>query len=329
MAGWLNPPPLIALSGNVALLRVREIKKAVAAAGKKKRRVERVSGDSSELDQLLASTVFFDEKMLLIISKPEKVDPELLIKQSTSSDKTVVMVLDCDGTLKKNSKLFKLLQKHSILHMSFAEPEPWKVEEWATKFLVKEAKSKGKVLETPLATAMVRVCGPDLGLLSFEMLKLSVYLDAIGETQVQPAHVRGIMAALTETSLFPLVDAVSQANAPAVLKQLSSIERTHSGDPTMRVCAILAYSVTNWIHAGSALRAGMDTEVAAQSVGTSAARMRRSILPAVGQWGDVGLRDLLGIIAGVERSVKAGRVNPWMLLQARLAASCRRSRASR
>lgn len=327
--GWLNPPPVVAVSGPVALLRRREIEKAIRGARRKKRRIEWVSGETAELDTLMASTVFFDdEKLLIIISEPDKLDPEKVLAHSQSGDTQAVWVLNYDGTLRKNSKLFKLLQKHSILHMTYSEPEPWKAEGWAVKFLVKEAKAHKKVLPEPLAKAMIRICGTDLGLLSFEMLKLNAYLNALGETEIKPEHVRGTLAVLTEASLFPLVDAVSQANEAAVLKQLANIERTHNGDPTMRVCAMLASSITSWLHAAGELKSGMGAEEAARSVGTSVARMRRSMMPAVSQWGESGLIDLMKVVTGVERAVKTGRANPWMLLQARLAASCRDSRAS-
>lgn len=326
--GWLKPPPVVAVSGSVALLRKREIDKAIRAAHKKKRRIERVRAEDGGLDRLMASTVFFDdEKMLIIISEPDKLDMDQVLSHFQGGDSQVVWLLDYDGNLRKNSRLYKLLQKHSMVHMSFAEPEPWKAEGWAVKFVKSEAKTHGKTMPDAIAKVLVKVCGTDLGLLAFEVLKLNAYLDSLGETEIKPAHVKGTLAVLTEASLFPLVDAVARAQEAAVLKQFSTIERTHKGDPTMRVCAILAFNIANWLQAAGALALGMGAEEAARSVGTSVARMRKSMMPAAKQWGKSGLIDLLEIVTGVGRAVKSGRANPWMLLQARLAASCRASRA--
>lgn len=324
MAGWMSPPPVVAITGSVGLKARREIDKAKRAARKKKRRIEYVDGDTVEVERLLASTVFFDDqKLLIIIRNPDKIDLGMIERHHESGDRTVVMVLHYDGTLRSNSKLAKLLEKLDITHIKYAEPKPWEAEDKAVAFVEKEAKARGKSFgHENLPRALVRACGTEYGFLAFEVFKLCVYADAIKTDVIQPAHVKGLISIMHEANVFPIADALGRASEGDVLRLMHGVERTHR-DPTMLVCGVLTASVTTWLHVASVTKTGMDLDTAARTVGVSPARMRRSLLPYAERWGEAALIDLLRAIVGVERAVKSGKLNPWMLLQSRLAAACR------
>lgn len=324
MAGWLKPPPVVAITGNVELLCLREIDKAKKAARQTKRRIEYIDGDTVEIERLLASSVFFgDENILAIVRSPEKIDLDLISRHAKGKDSSIVLVLHSDGALRSNSKLGKLLDAENILHLKYMEPKPWEVEEKAIAFVVKEAKSRGKTFAIDrIPLAMVRACGTEYGFLAFEVYKLCVYCDALKTTVIQPEHLRGLVSVMHEASVFPITDALASANEAELLRLMYAVERTHR-DPTMLVCGVLASSITSWLHVGSVLKLGMDLDDAARTVGASPARLRKSLLPASERWGEAALIRLLGVITEVERAVKTGKLDPWMLLQTRLAASCR------
>jgi DNA polymerase III delta subunit len=327
--GWLKPPPVIAVSGAIEFLRIREIRKAQVAAKRKKRRIEHVRGDDTgEIEKLIAGTVFFSDKLMIFVTQPSKLKPEFILAHHKSKDTSAVLVLHYEDHLKNNTKFFKLLDSNNIPHLTFASPKPWEVEGRAIKFVMSEAKRRKKVIPEDLARALVATCGDEYGFLSFEVLKLSTYLDALGETEVTRAHLRGLIAVLNEASVFPVVDALAAVNERALLRRMGAMERTHSGDPTMRVCAVLATSVASWLQAVSAVRGGLDSASAAQAIGASPGRMDKVLLPAGKRWGEKEMRKLLKEIAQVERAVKTGRSHPWVLLQSRLAASCRSRRAA-
>jgi len=322
--GWLNPPPVVAVTGNVGIRCFREIQKARRAAKRKKRRVEYVEGDTAEVARLLASTVFFsDEKILVIVRDPQKVDLGLILRHHQSNDRTVVLLLHHDGALRSNSKLRKAIEKHGIIHQEYLEPKSWEAEGAAVKFVLKEAKARGKSFAhgDAIPKALVRACGTDLGFLAFEVFKLAALCDARKMDEIQPAHVRGLVSVVHETSVFPVVDALGRADQKELLRLLYSVERTHR-DPTMLVCSVLAANVATWLHVGSLVQAGVDPEEAARTAGVSPVRLRRSLLPAAERWGQPALVALLRSIVEVERAVKSGKLNPWMLLQARLSTAC-------
>lgn len=325
--GWDNPPPVIALSGNDEFLREREVQRAIRGAAMSNRLVSYADGkNQSEIESAISGSVFFDQRQLLVVTNPEKLDPEFVLDHYASGDDSVSLLLLCRGALAANLKLAKALKKGKITHGVFTSPKPWEAEDDAVSFCVLEAKQAGKKLPEPMAKALVKLSGTDKGILSYEVWKLCLRAESEKSSDIQAAYLKGLVSSVSETSVFPVVDAVGARDPKILIKRLRSLDRTSPGDKTMFVCAILTSSILTWIQALSLTNQGFDSGTASQMMGVSPFRFNKSVLPPALRWGEVGLLKLLGDVAAVERGVKTGSLHPWVMLQSRLLESCSKVR---
>ena len=321
--GWENPPPVICLSGSDEYLREREVQRALKGARMTGRSVGRADGAfPGQLSSLLAGSVFFSEPQLIVVTNPEKLDPEFILEHFSAADNTVSLLLHVRGALSGNLKLAKTLKKGKITHGVFTAPKPWEAETSAVDFCLAEAKTQGKDLATPMAAALVKLSGTEKGILAYEVWKLCVRADADGSSAITPQYLKGLVSSVSESSVFPVVDAVGERNSKTLLKRLRSLDLTSPGDKTMFVCAILTSNILTWIQGLALTSQGFDPNTASQMMGMNSFRFNKSVLPPARRWGETGLLNLLGEVASVERAVKSGCLDPWIMLQSRLLQSC-------
>jgi DNA polymerase III delta subunit len=318
------------ISGDLAFKRNREIQKATMAAQMTGRRVEWLDGSDPEcINDMLMGNIFFDEKILAFIDTPDKALYDPIRAHEKSKSKTVTLVVVYPKNIRSKGTLDVLVQDlPKGRHISFPSPKPWEFEDYATKFCVGEAKRLGKDMSENLARAVVRACGDDLGFLSFEVQKIAAYLDALGESVVAPAHIRPLIAPFTAANVFPVVEALASLDTKRLVKTLHTVKRTHNNDPTMFVCAIVGATAVKWLQALALHEAGLPSKVAADQMGVSEFRFDRTLIPAGKRWGEQGLSKLVRGITDVERSVRKGKISPWIMLESRLASLCNSVRKS-
>lgn len=321
--GWNNPPPVLAISGDHTFLVRRELNKALKAAAITGRRVEFVDGEDPDcLEDILTANVFFGEKIMAIVENPEKLPPGVIEARAKSEAQDVVAVLYHPKKIRAKTK-FKAAVDALDTHIELVKPKPWEEEEHAVSFCVGEAKRRGKNLSEKIATALVKACGTDLGFLSFEVLKLCVYLDSLGEDVVKVPHVKALLSSLHEASAFPVVDALAARDERRLLKSLNAVRRTRTSDPTMLVCALAGSNAVQWLHALTLQKAGVPSNVACTQVGVTSFRFDRSLIPAGKRWGEHGLARLIRGVADVERAVRTGKMHPWIMLESQLVSLCK------
>lgn len=326
--GWANPPPVIVLFGDEDFLCQRELRKALAAAHATGRVVERVDGsDNSALNEAIEP--MFGEQTLVVVSNPGKADPEILTDHLEAGDNTISVLLHQKGKIRKGSKLDKVVSSLKKQHrIEFSRPsQNHKVEDYAVKFVVLEAERLGVTISTDLAEALVRKVGTNLGVLHFELLKVSAYLSFNeGGSQVTAEALKATMVQMGETTLNPLSTALGRASTRLVLREMNTI-RQNSSDPegglTLKVCAWLSRSATTWLHAAALEADGAGEAEAASRVSLHPYVYGRFVRPVAKRWGKARLTELVKKIAKAEASVKAGHVAPWIALECALAASCR------
>lgn len=321
--GWKNPPPVLAISGDHSFLVRRELQKALKAATITGRRVEFVDGeDPNCLDDILTANVFFGEKVMAIVENPDKLPPEVIEARQESGAKDVVAVLYHPKKIRARSK-FKSVVDGLGTHIELLKPKPWEVDDQAAAFCVAEARRRGKNLGEKIAKALVKACGPDLGFLSFEVLKLCAYLDAVGEDVVKVPHVKATLSSLQEASAFPVIDALSARDERRLLKSMNSVRRTRTSDPTMLVCALAGSNSVKWLHALTLQKAGVPSNVACTQVGVTSYRFDRTLIPSAKRWGERGLTKLIRRVTGVEKAVRSGKIHPWIMLESQLVTLCK------
>lgn len=324
MSQWKSPPPAVILSGDDGFLRARELREAVSVADEMGRSVEYVDGeDREELSRILSSSgVFFQEEVLVVIENPEKVDHELVLRHYESGSTDVVIVLCQKGTIKKKSGLGKVaaaLPKRLVA--VFEKPKPWEEAERAERFCVTEARKRGVGLKEPLARAIVKNAGLDLGILSFEIDKLARFTKIEGARDVEVEHVRQTIGAFSELGPKPVVEALERFDAKGVSNALANMRRTHAGalgGATLRCCAFVSRSATRWLHIAALIGEGAGPDEISERTGLHPFVLRKNLLPVAKRWGEGRLVTLLKSLALVERSVRKGHANPWVQLECAL-----------
>jgi len=318
---WKNAPPVVVLSGSHDYLREREIREAVTVADVNGRSVEYVVGsDRDEIARILSSTgVFFKEEALVVVDDPEDVDADMVLRHHERADNSTVLLLHQKGAIKATSNLGRVVKGLPDRFVAkFEKPKPWEEVDHAAQFCVNEAKKFGKRLDEPLARAIVKNAGSDLGVLSFEVRKLSFLLDARGESHVEAAHVKSTIASFSELGPKPVVDAIEKKDLAAASRALANMRRTHAGNPsgaTLLACAWIGRSATTWLYVASLHEEGYNLGELSARTGMHEFLLKKTHLPVVRRWGKGRLISLVKSISRVERSVRSGHLHPWVELE--------------
>lgn len=329
--GWKNPPPVAAVYGSEGFLRRRVVRLAIKEAVKANRRVEFVDGtDPDAFEDALSSSVMFAEPQLLVVTDIKDLDPFEIDAHAKEDDNTVSILLVHEGTPKdKVSELIEFVPKS--YRFPFEKPEKkYKIPEVAAKFLMAEAKDRGLELGPDLADALVSKVGTDLGVLSYEILKVEALLAARGEgPKVTPDHLKDTMVLLGEVDVGAIADAVGRASVPRLLKAMDDVKRNSSKDPTLHTVAWISKQAMTWLHAATLIQQGAGDDEGASRTGTPPYVYKSFILPVARRWQTSRLMSLVKRLAMAESAVKSGRVAPWTLLECGLVASCRSVRGGR
>lgn len=318
MSKWKSPPNVVVLSGDDEYLRSRELKEAISIADMTGRMVETIyGGQRDELSRILSSSgVFFRDPILLIVEEPQHVDVDLVLKHQISKGSLVSIVLNHAGILPKSGNLAKIVgELPTRMVAAFKKPKPWEIEEYATKFCVKEASKRGLDLGTPLARALVQNVGQDLGVLSFEIEKISMFL---GGGRVTPQDLSKVLGAFVDGGPKPVVEGLEVRSLKKVSAALWAVHRAsaHSlPSAVLRVCAFVVPSVITWLHVASLASEGASGEEIGSRVGVHPYVVQKTLSPAAKRWGEKDLVQLVRGLAVVEKAVKLGKVNPWVQLE--------------
>lgn len=324
MSQWEHPPPVVILSGSHDYLRQREVREAVSVADAFGRSVEYVKGtDRDDLSRTISSTgIFFQEEVLVVVDDPGDVDVALVLAHHETGDNSAVLLLHQKGPIKPKTNLAEICKTlPSRFVAKFEKPKPWEEAEYAAKFCVNEARKLGVKLEEPLAMALIQNSSLDLGVLSFEVRKLALYLESKGETQITGAHIKATIASFSELGPKPVLEALEKKDFSATSRALANMRRTHAGHlggATLLACAWIGKSVTSWLHVAALHEEGYKLEEISTRTGQHEFVIRKTYLPVARRWGKGRLNSLVKSIARVERSVKSGHLNPWVELECAL-----------
>lgn len=347
--GWANPPPVMVVTGSLDFLRHREIQKAIRAAEMSGRRVVRVGvGDGQMLSDILSSGFIFTSETLAIVesapvrkkatkkkAEPEAVsedveggwteeDLELVLEHSKGSFTEVTLVVHHEGEMGAKSfagMLAEGLPKGRVL--DFPAPKPWEQNEFALKFFIGELKRLGKSIEAPLAEAVVRQAGTDVGLLSFEALKIATLLDREGRPDAQQGDLAGLISNFGSDDWNALKDAIGTRNPQRVARSLIDLRNGPSSGAVAKATSVIIGTVEQWLHAAALLESGVDEEMAASRLNMKPFPFKQNVLPHARRWGRQSLDALYRGVVEVDGGIRRGHLNPWVELESVLLSACR------
>lgn len=315
--------PVLLVSGADAYRRRKRLGRLLQGLQSQGWRVSEVEAtDSLRLSQLLTGSSLFRAKTLILVNNPDKINAELVVRQQNSPAQNVVLLLHQDGEAKG---AFKALLKRipDSAQQYFPKPTLWKQDEDAISLCQVEMRERGKTISKELSEQIVGFVGSsDLGFLAFEMFKLSVLLDAYEEKEVKPSHVASTVTLLEEASVFPILDALGTGNLRKLQAALGRVEKTTSGDPTIKVVRMLAPTLGKWAAAVALDEKKVPPDEAAILMNHNAWYHQNKVLPPARRWGSRRLLALLGSLAEAERQVFQGTISPWIGLESRMVRAC-------
>lgn len=324
MSKWSNPPPVTVIAGTQDFFRRRELQAAATAADRAGRRVERMVGsDRDALSRLLSATgVFFSDKVLVIVHQPDGCDAEMLIPHGTQTDNDVAVLLHYEGDLEKARKKSTMAQVAAKIDKrftaNFLAPKPWEAQEYAEKFVQKEARRLKLSIDAPLVTNLVTIVGSDLGVLAYELSKAHAVCRGNNTMEVTGPLLRQSIAAISEAGAQPVVEHLGARNVGRLARALTAMRRTHASDPTMKGIAFVGRNILQWLQAASLISAGISPEEISREMEVNPWIFRNKISPIAKKWGEKNLANLLSDLADIERGIKSGHVNPWVEFESAL-----------
>ena len=314
---------ILAITGSEDLLRIRALQKVI----KEKKGWQVMTIDGSVPDSVLGALSqagMFDQKVLAVVNNPNKVDTTLLETCLKTEEDSVVLLLYLEEDPKGNTKFGKFLPALGKSHQNFERPDkPWKQETAAEDFCVKEVVRLGFTIKPPLAKAVVSAVGTDLGVLSFEIFKMTVLAEVEGVKEITPQIAKGCLAGIMEGGVSLALDALSYRDPGKMGKALLRIEKSYK-DPVMLVCRAVESRAYSWLPVVKAREAGLNLKDAAEQSGMNAWFYETKLYPQTVNWTTGDIIGLVGAMAESERALLNGAVAPWVFLKSKLLTACRR-----
>lgn len=313
---------VLVVSGAEGLLRRRFIAQVVAKKRAEGWAILDVDGTNPKaVRDAIEGDLFLPVSTLALVESPEKIDLDVLERHLAAKDYLTTLLLNIEGEPDGRTKFGKYV-KGSLtdIHKNFPLPTTWKAGDVATAFLQEEAQRYGQQFPLPLATALTQRSGTDLGVLAYEVEKISILAKLDGVSVIEAKHVSRGMAPIAEASVLPITDALAMKQPKRLVKALAELKRTTKEDQTMRVSGLVASSAMKWMQA--AYLDALPPKAAAEELGVNPWYFEQKILPAAQRWGKLGTVRLIADLAVAERAVLNGALDPWVVLTSRLLHAC-------
>ncbi|MBI5075653.1 MAG: DNA polymerase III subunit delta [Nitrospirae bacterium] len=175
--------------------------------------------EKTAFDQVLdvLNTVpFFAGRKFVVIENSQKIAKKDLKKLEgylQSPSKSSVLVLLYEGTLKKDAKESFAGVKQITVDIRESDMPAW---------IVEKAKLKGLKLSGDSAEYLVAMIGPDLGMLSTEIEKLTL----VGKADIEKGDIAEIIEGKRSFGAFDLINAIRDRNKEKVFRIYSILRET-------------------------------------------------------------------------------------------------------
>lgn len=279
----------------------------------------------SALD-VLSGNAFFQEPLAIIVTNPTK-DTDTILQLADHAGSDLRVLLINEGTIPKNSKLFKI-KGTRVAH--YQNPtKPWEMKPHAVDFGVLAAREMGTPISKPLAESLVGRVGTDLATVWWEIKKASTLARTENSDQIDVKHVKKTLAAIAEVGPDSMVAPLEKMSAKKFLSAALRVQKHAGKDPTMWTCAMLSNRILLWLAVASAVENNVPLDLVATRTGKNSWYLKNKILHPAKRWGTRGCADLLDALAKAENSVRSGASAPFASLVCSLVDSINRHGGSR
>lgn len=316
----MTTPNLYIVAGSDGFQRNRFFRSLVDEKKKEGWRVDRTDAkQSGSLDGVLASALFFDDPLLVVVENPAQGDLSEYQAHQESGNEEVWLVLLHEENLKKNTKFGKWASQQKKVLMEFRKPDkPWELEKRARKFIDDEFRRHGKEATGRQIQHLLDFSGVELGFLHFEIRKICILA---GDGPVENKHVIWGIAQISGMDQGGIRSALTSRDPKKLVQHLHRYEMS-SKDDTIKISRSLRKMVQGWL---AAHKYRNDPDAAAAALGVNSWAFKKNMVPALKAWGEKDLRLLYSRLAQVERDIMhRGANSPWVLLSSRLVGSCLR-----
>ena len=273
-------------------------------------------GDSlqSLRESLQGTSFLFQEGGTLSVALTKgKIDPETVLRfyERSKKEEGSALVVYHQGKPSAKSAFMEIQKKLKDHHRSYVRPAPYKADEAAVAFLSEEAARYDLVIPPRIAKAIVARAGSDIGLLSFEMLKISAYMKYAhpDDTEIGGVHVRRVLSSIS-TNIFSLLNALGKQDVKTVLKSLERIQKFNT--PLMTFLLSSWPTILLWYQAAQMTGSrGVSPDKAASLLGVHKWRYKNIILPVAQRWGPTKLKSLVVHYSSSEAGILKGSVDVW------------------
>jgi DNA polymerase III delta subunit len=308
-------PPALLVAGTDAHRRrvfVRDFTAKCIAAGYATQPVD--GADRGALQSIMGTVgVLFPNPTLVVVTRPEKAHPDDVAEHLREPNPLLTLLLISEEDKPAGGVLDGFPPAQT---KTFPLPPFYKLDEYAADYARECAKARGVDLPDALARAMVKRVGNDLGVVSYEVDKAAHLARAMGVPVIEPAHLKGTIAPLTELDGTTVVDAIGTKDLTAMTDELYRYKSSKKGDPTVELCGlVLTPAVFRWLQAATLHARGWSLSAASGRVGMSPWYWEKKVIPPSMKWGIHGCRRLLSSISKAQSSVFDGHIRPWVVLE--------------
>lgn len=266
--------------------------------------VVRIDGGEAKLGQvrtaLQAGDLFSTGKRLVIVrdwlSSHSAAENEEFVTLLEGTPKETVMVVAESVAPDKRQAATKKLTKFADKAWAFQPLDTGAAVRWLTS----EATERGTRLSPALARRVVEAVGPDLWTLSNELDKLAAA--AKDKPAVTDAMVEMLVTAETEGNVWAMVDALSQNDSGAAIRELTRL--LDDGEPPLRVFGMIVRQYR--ILLGVKALEGVGPDAAAKQLGIHPFAVKQATRFA-SRFSEEDLKQVFDELAELDFQIKTGR----------------------
>lgn len=272
-----------------------------------------VTSDESIRTTLMGG-IFFMEKTLLWIRKPDKVDPTMIRDQlGEHANPNVMVLLEHEGKLRKASGLFtEVVSKlTSDCKREFKSPEWYKAEDHAVSVATNIAKSMKLKISPKLIRALVKAVGTDLGILNFELKKVAMISK---DQEVTAEDLKQVIAPLAEVSGNIICEALATKSKKAFLRAVEKYLKTSKVDTYTLISQYLQPSLLKWLQVADLLERGLTVKQIASDTGINEYYLKNSLCAPARAWGREGCLRLVCVLSQTQEATMRSVRSPFFVL---------------